>query len=80
MKKILVTGANGQLGKCLRDAEAAYPNFKMTFVSREALDINHFEEVRFQNAAKRCFGALKRRYQWQTPKFHPLFSSKHNFS
>ncbi|MAO07774.1 MAG: dTDP-4-dehydrorhamnose reductase [Alteromonas sp.] len=45
MKKILVTGANGQLGKCLRDAEAAYPNFKMTFVSREALDINHFEEV-----------------------------------
>lgn len=39
MKKILVTGANGQLGKCLKDAAAGYPDLEFVFVSREELDI-----------------------------------------
>ncbi|MDT0555572.1 dTDP-4-dehydrorhamnose reductase [Patiriisocius hiemis] len=40
MKKILVTGANGQLGKCLKDASEVYPQFQFTFASREQLDIS----------------------------------------
>ncbi len=40
MKKILVTGANGQLGKCFRDASKMYPQFQFTFAGREQLDIS----------------------------------------
>jgi dTDP-4-dehydrorhamnose reductase len=39
MKKILVTGANGQLGKCIKDAAADFPDFEFVFVSKEELDI-----------------------------------------
>ncbi len=39
MKKILVTGANGQLGRCIKDAAAGYPDLEFVFVSREELDI-----------------------------------------
>jgi dTDP-4-dehydrorhamnose reductase len=46
MKKILVTGANGQLGKELRDIAQKYPSFEFLFLSREDMPIHHFELVR----------------------------------
>lgn len=44
--KILVTGANGQLGKELKQLESKYPQFEFIFLSREDLPIHHFELVR----------------------------------
>lgn len=44
--KILVTGANGQLGKELKQLESKYPQFEFIFLSREDLTIHHFELVR----------------------------------
>ena len=41
MKKILVTGANGQLGKCIKDATADFPELEFVFVSKEELDIEN---------------------------------------
>ena len=46
MKKILVTGANGQLGKCINDAMADYPELKFVFVSKEELDIENIDSLR----------------------------------
>jgi len=46
MKKILVTGANGQLGKELRDIASNFPQFKFLFLSREDMPIHHYELVR----------------------------------
>ena len=43
---ILVTGANGQLGKDLRDLSISYPQFEFVFLSREDMPINQFELVR----------------------------------
>ena len=43
MKKILVTGGNGQLGRCIKDAASDFPNLKFVFVSREELDIENAE-------------------------------------
>lgn len=43
--KILVTGANGQLGRCFHDASKKFPTFNFTFVSRDALNIDNFKEV-----------------------------------
>ena len=43
---ILVTGANGQLGKEIRDLAAANPQWRFVFLSREDLPIHHFELVR----------------------------------
>lgn len=45
-KKILVTGANGQLGKELRDLAPESENAEFLFLSREDLPIHHFELVR----------------------------------
>jgi dTDP-4-dehydrorhamnose reductase len=45
-QKILVTGANGQLGKEFRMIADQYPGFKFLFLSREDLAIHHFELVR----------------------------------
>jgi dTDP-4-dehydrorhamnose reductase len=45
-KKILVTGANGQLGKSLKKISVQYPDFQFLFLSREDLAIHHFELVR----------------------------------
>jgi len=39
MKKILITGANGQLGKCIKDASENYPELSFLFASREDLNI-----------------------------------------
>jgi dTDP-4-dehydrorhamnose reductase len=46
MKKILVTGANGQLGKELRDLAAQFSAYEFLFLSREDMPIHHFELVR----------------------------------
>lgn len=44
--RILVTGANGQLGKEIRQLETKWPQFDFLFLSREDLPIHHFELVR----------------------------------
>ena len=51
MKKILVTGANGQLGKELRVVAQEFSAFEFLFLSREDLPIHHFELVRNTFAA-----------------------------
>lgn len=43
---ILVTGANGQLGKELQEIASSNSLFKFVFLSREDLPIHHFELVR----------------------------------
>ena len=40
---ILVTGANGQVGKELRQLEKSWPQYQFLFLSREDLPIHHFE-------------------------------------
>lgn len=49
--KILVTGANGQLGKELRVAAKQFLEIEFLFLSREDLPIHHFELVRNTFAA-----------------------------
>jgi dTDP-4-dehydrorhamnose reductase len=44
--KILVTGANGQLGKELKKLSPSYPRFEFIFLSKEDMPIHHFEMVR----------------------------------
>lgn len=39
MKKILVTGANGQLGRCIQDAASGFPDCEFVFFTKEELDI-----------------------------------------
>ncbi len=46
MKKILVTGANGQLGKCIKDASLNFPDFEFDFKTREELNIEDESSVR----------------------------------
>jgi len=44
--KILVTGANGQLGKCIRDISNHYPEYNFLFLGRKELDIVNKEAIR----------------------------------
>src|SRR6187402_2912546 len=44
--KILVTGANGQLGKDLREFSSLHTGLEFIFLSREDLPIHQFELVR----------------------------------
>ena len=44
--KILVTGANGQSGKELKDLSVSFPQFNFIFLSRADLPIHHFELIR----------------------------------
>jgi dTDP-4-dehydrorhamnose reductase len=46
MKKILVTGANGQLGKEFRELAVNDTNNEFLFLTREDLPIHHFDLVR----------------------------------
>tara|TARA_R100001369_G_scaffold92106_1_gene135508 strand:+ start:933 stop:1781 length:849 start_codon:yes stop_codon:yes gene_type:complete len=41
MISVLVTGANGQLGRCLHDASEKYPQLNFFFASRNQLDIEN---------------------------------------
>lgn len=45
MKKILVTGASGQLGQCFNRLSQQYKNFDLTFASSEDLDLSLFGAV-----------------------------------
>ncbi len=47
MKKVLVTGANGQLGKCMQDAVKQFspPGFQFLFLDKSQLDISHKQLV-----------------------------------
>ena len=44
--KIIVTGANGQLGKELKEIAPVHTEFEFIFLSKEDLPIHHFELVR----------------------------------
>lgn len=44
-KKLLITGANGQLGKCFGALEHRYPNYIFLFVSSKELDITNKHSV-----------------------------------
>ncbi len=44
--KILVTGANGQLGKEIRSLSSSFPEFEFVFLSRSDLPVHHFPLVR----------------------------------
>ncbi|MCH4822499.1 dTDP-4-dehydrorhamnose reductase [Gramella lutea] len=46
MKTVLVTGANGQLGKCFQKHSHKFPDFKFHFCSSKELDITSKEQVR----------------------------------
>ncbi len=54
--KILVTGANGQLGRSIKKISSGYPQLEFIFLSREDMPIHHAEMIR------NCFAA------WQ-PQF-----------
>jgi dTDP-4-dehydrorhamnose reductase len=43
---IMVTGANGQLGKELQQLASSFPGFEFNFLSKADLPIHHFEMVR----------------------------------
>lgn len=45
MKKILVTGASGQLGQCIRKLASRYQEFEFTFTTSEELDLTLFGVV-----------------------------------
>lgn len=54
--KIIVTGANGQLGKELQELASSYPQFQFFFLSREEMPIHQFELVRnFFNTLKPAY-------------------------
>ena len=60
MKKILVTGANGQLGQCLQKISSQFEEFEFIFTDSETLDITKKEEVNdffWQNAPDFCINA-----------------------
>lgn len=46
MQNILVTGANGQLGRELQDIQFSYPSYSFFFFSKAELDITNEEQVR----------------------------------
>ncbi len=46
MAVVLVTGANGQLGKCLQDVAPNYADAAFHFFDRETLPLNEFELVK----------------------------------
>ena len=45
MKKVLVTGASGQLGQCFRKQEERFPDLDFTFTSADELDLTLFGMV-----------------------------------
>lgn len=60
MKKILVTGANGQLGQSLQKISSQFEEFEFIFTDSETLDITNKEEVNdffWQNSPDFCINA-----------------------
>ena len=60
MKKILVTGANGQLGQCLQKISSQFEEFEFIFTDSETLDLTNKEEVNdsfWQKAPDFCINA-----------------------
>jgi len=47
MIKILLTGANGQLGRCVQDAAASMTEVELICASREQLDITNTESISY---------------------------------
>ena len=45
MKKVLITGASGQLGQCFRKKAGNYPDLEFTFATSEDLDLSLFMVV-----------------------------------
>ena len=45
MKKVLVTGANGQLAQCIRAASPNYPSLEFTFLGKYDLDLENEENL-----------------------------------
>ncbi|WP_245795489.1 dTDP-4-dehydrorhamnose reductase [Arenibacter nanhaiticus] len=43
--KIIITGANGQLGRCLQDVAERYPDYEFKFKSSKELDITSKEQI-----------------------------------
>lgn len=44
-KRLIITGANGQLGKCFSALEHLYPNYDFLFISSQLLDITNKRDV-----------------------------------
>lgn len=60
MKKILVTGASGQLGQCLQKISSQFEEFEFIFTDSEILDITNKGKVNdffWQNAPDFCINA-----------------------
>lgn len=58
MIKILVTGANGQMGQALRSISSEFPTFKFTFLSSQELDVTSVESCNdafVKNRPNICF-------------------------
>jgi dTDP-4-dehydrorhamnose reductase len=45
MKRVLVTGANGQLGLAIKAATAAYPDLSFVFVAKKELDVTRPKQI-----------------------------------
>ena len=45
MKKILITGGNGQLAKTFKSIETNYTSFKFVIKSKQDLDITNYESL-----------------------------------
>ena len=45
MKTILVTGSNGQLGKCIEETQAYYPSYRFVFTDPQTLDITNSSQT-----------------------------------
>ncbi len=45
MKKVLVTGSNGQLGRCIKDALSSFPELDIYFTTKTILNIEDEESV-----------------------------------
>lgn len=59
LKRILVTGKNGQLGQSLQKLADAYPQFGFTFVGHNELDLSSSESIRsFFDTYTKSFNAI----------------------
>lgn len=43
--KLLITGANGQLGRCLQDVSKTFPNYDFHFKTSKELDVTNQKQI-----------------------------------